>query len=62
MIKIAIRKRPMPRSPPRCRWARWPSGERLIWVEAAKADRLGAMRGLSESYSDAILRIVELGG
>jgi hypothetical protein len=33
-------------------------GERLIWLEAAMAARLGAMRGPNESYSDAILRIV----
>jgi hypothetical protein len=30
-------------------------GERLIWLEAAKADRLGAMQGPGESYSDVIL-------
>ena len=32
-------------------------GQRLIWLEAAMADRLGAMRGPGESYSDVILRI-----
>jgi hypothetical protein len=32
-------------------------GERLIWLEAAMADRIGAMRGPGESYSDVILRI-----
>jgi hypothetical protein len=32
--------------------------ERLTWLEAAMADRLGAMRGPGESYSDAILRVV----
>ena len=32
-------------------------GERLIWLEDAMADRLGAMRGPGESYSDVILRI-----
>jgi hypothetical protein len=32
-------------------------GERLIWLEPAMADRLGALRGLTESYSDVILRI-----
>jgi hypothetical protein len=32
-------------------------GERLIWLEAAMVDRLGAMRGPSESYSDVIPRI-----
>ncbi len=35
-------------------------GERLIWLEAAKADRLGAMR--SETYSEAILRLVRMDG
>jgi len=37
-------------------------GERLIWLDAAMADRLGAMRGPSESYSDVILRIAEQEG
>ena len=37
-------------------------GERLIWREAAMADRLGAMRGPGESYSDVILRMVGLEG
>jgi hypothetical protein len=32
-------------------------GEKLIWIEDAMADRLGAMRGPGESYSDVILRI-----
>jgi hypothetical protein len=32
-------------------------GERLIWIEDAMADRLSAMRGPGESYSDVILRI-----
>jgi hypothetical protein len=32
-------------------------GERLIWLEATMVNRLGAMRGLGESYSDVILRI-----
>jgi hypothetical protein len=35
-------------------------GERLIWLEDAIADRLETMRGPGESYSDAILRLVEL--
>jgi hypothetical protein len=35
-------------------------GERTVWLEDAMADRLGAMRGPGESYSDAILRLVEL--
>jgi hypothetical protein len=32
-------------------------GERLVWLEDAMANRLGAMRGPGESYSDVILRI-----
>jgi hypothetical protein len=35
-------------------------GERLIWLEDATADRLATMRGPGESYSDVILRLVEL--
>jgi hypothetical protein len=31
-------------------------GEHLIWLEAAMVDRLGAMRGPGESYSETILR------
>ncbi len=34
-------------------------GERLIW-QAAVVDRLQAMRGPGEDYSDVILRLVEL--
>ena len=37
-------------------------GERLIWLEAATVDRLGTMRRPGESYSDAILRLVEMEG
>jgi hypothetical protein len=36
------------------------NGERLIWVETRVADRLMALRGPGESYSDVILRLVEL--
>ena len=36
-------------------------GERLIWLEDAMADRLGAMRGPNENYSDVILRLVKIG-
>jgi hypothetical protein len=32
-------------------------GERLIWLEAATVNRLGAMRGTGESYSDVIIRL-----
>ncbi len=35
-------------------------GERLIWVEASVVDRLAALRGPGESYSDVILRLVEI--
>jgi hypothetical protein len=35
-------------------------GERLIWVEPAVADKLKALRGPGESYSDVILRLVEV--
>jgi hypothetical protein len=31
-------------------------GERLIWLDRAMVDRLRAMRGPGESYSDVILR------
>src|SRR5271166_4145052 len=37
-------------------------GERLIWLEDAMADRLGAMQGPGESYSDVILRIAAITG
>ena len=35
-------------------------GERLIWLDRAVVDRLRAMRGPGESYSDVILRLVEM--
>ena len=35
-------------------------GERLIWIEQTWHDRLAAMREAGESYSDVILRLVEL--
>ena len=31
-------------------------GERYVWLEDAMADRLGAIRGPGESYSDVIIR------
>jgi hypothetical protein len=37
-------------------------GERYVWLEEVWVNRLGAMRGPSESYSDAILRLVEMEG
>jgi hypothetical protein len=33
------------------------ANKHLIWLEDAMADRLGAMRGPGESFSDAIIRI-----
>jgi hypothetical protein len=37
-------------------------GEKLIWLDRAVVDRLRAMRGAGESYSDAVLRLVKLEG
>jgi hypothetical protein len=37
-----------------------PKGERLIWLDSAVVDRLAALRGPGESYSDVILRLVEI--
>jgi hypothetical protein len=37
-------------------------GERLIWLEPSTVDRLRAMRGPGESYSDVILRLAAEGG
>ena len=34
-------------------------GERLIWLDRAVVDRLRAMRGPGETYSDVIMRLVE---
>ena len=36
------------------------NGERLVWIEDMWANRLAALRGPSESYSDVILRLVEI--
>ena len=36
-------------------------GERLIWLDRAVVDRLRAMRGPGESWSDVILRLAEEG-
>ena len=33
---------------------------RMIWLESRVLDRLRAMRGPGESYSDVILRLVEI--
>jgi hypothetical protein len=35
-------------------------GERVVWLEEVWVDRLGAMRGPGESYSDAILRMTTM--
>ncbi len=37
-------------------------GERHVWLEDAMADRLGAMRGPGEDYSDVILRLASESG
>jgi hypothetical protein len=37
-------------------------GERLIWLEPRVVDRLRALRGPGESYSDVILRLAAEGG
>ena len=37
-------------------------GERLIWLDPGVVDRLRAMRGPGESYSDVILRVARVGG
>ena len=34
-------------------------GEHLVWLETRVVDRLRAMRGPRESYSDVILQLVE---
>jgi hypothetical protein len=35
-------------------------GERLVWIERYACDKLTALRGPGESYSDVILRLVEI--
>jgi hypothetical protein len=37
-------------------------GERHVWLEDAMVDRLSAMRGQEESYSDVNLRSVGMAG
>ena len=37
-------------------------GERLIWLDPGVVDRLRAMRGPGETYSDVILRLAGEGG
>ena len=36
-------------------------GERLIWLEPSVVDRLRALRGPGESYSEGILRVAAEG-
>ena len=36
-------------------------GERTVWLEEVWVDRLGAMRGPGESFSDVILRLAAEG-
>ncbi len=35
-------------------------GERLIWLDAAVVDRLAFLRQPGETYSDVIMRLVEI--
>jgi hypothetical protein len=41
---------------PQLDWQR----QRLVWLETAVVDKLAALRGPGESYSDLILRLVEV--
>ena len=34
-------------------------GNRLVWLDRAIVDRLRSLRGVGESYSDAILRLAK---
>jgi hypothetical protein len=38
---------------------RGPNGDRYVWLDPRFVDRLRAMRGPGESYSDVILRLAE---
>jgi hypothetical protein len=38
---------------------RAPNGESYVWVDRPLVDRLRALRGPRESYSDVILRLAE---
>ena len=40
---------------------RAPNGDYLIWLDPRFVDRLRAMRGPGESYSDVILRLAKAG-
>jgi len=35
-------------------------GGRVVWLDAAVVDKLAALRGPGESYSDVILRLVQI--
>jgi hypothetical protein len=37
-------------------------GERTVWLELRVVDRLRALRGRGETYSDVILRLAQEGG
>ena len=37
-------------------------GERLIWLDVRVVDKLTALRGPGDSYSDVILRLATAGG
>ena len=37
-----------------------PNGDQFVWLERRVLDKLTALRGPGESYSDVILRLVEL--
>ncbi len=37
-----------------------PNGERLIWLEERRINKLGAIRMPGESYSDVILWLVQI--
>jgi hypothetical protein len=37
-------------------------GERTVWLDDVWVDRLGAMRGPGESFSDVILRLAKVEG
>jgi hypothetical protein len=41
---------------------RQPVGERAVWLDEVWVDRLGAMHGPGETYSDVILRIAKAEG
>ena len=39
-----------------------PQGQRYVWLEPNTVNRLKAMRGPGESYSDVIIKLVEIEG